>query len=147
MKSPAIDKYLRLKEHYFAIGMNETYLSSDEGEMPYDQATSCESGGMFRHGVATSISFKAQISGFGFRWTFDLENRDANGSGYLQPDMKRIREVMATIPAALRPDFRSALQTIQESIERSANETQAVRDKMYVSSAQLRSLTDATEEA
>jgi hypothetical protein len=81
-------------EHLKAIGQNEIYLS--EGELPYNLVTRCEPGGSHRIDMSTSIWFYAEDkkSGLVFRWSFDIENREANGRGYYLINVKACEEII-----------------------------------------------------
>ena len=135
-----VAEHLSLKEHYKALGIERIYLRFEDGGLPWEYVTAVEPGGSYRHGTPVSVGFDAEVGGIVFRWSLDLEKRSANGTGYLQPDMEAIRTALAALPAARRREMLAYLAQVHESIQKSADESQAHINAMYGSAAQLRAL-------
>lgn len=94
-------------EHYKALGIDEVYLDR-ESDFPWDLTTRCEPGGSYRIGISTSIWFYADHpSGITFRWCYDIESREAQGSGHYQIKSGELQEVMARIPDKARITLRN----------------------------------------
>lgn len=103
-------EHVRLAKHYRALGQAGVYLSGgdDETDRPWHLVTNVRPGGTHRLDMDTSIWFEATDpkSGLGFRWTVEIEDRDANGHGYYKINTKRLRRILAVLP----PSGRMALQ-------------------------------------
>jgi hypothetical protein len=104
------------------------YLREDK---PYALADGFEEGSSFRLSSAVSGYFTAKVDGVPVRWSFDLEKRNANGSGTLQPDTDRIRETLAALPAGIaRNNFQDWLRQVGEAMNAEAAKSRAYADSL-----------------
>ena len=134
------EDHVKLAAHYKAIGGTDIYLYND-AEPPWKHATFCEAGASHRLDIATSVSFKAEISGLKFSWSFDIEPRSANGSGTYHIDVDGIMKVMAKLPEKTRGQFAAYLASCADAVEKKGAEYQEVARKQYGDAAALRKLT------
>lgn len=110
-----------------ALGVT-VYLREDR---PYNLAEGFKSGGMMRLSMAVSGYFTATVEGVRVCWSFDLEKRDANGSGILQPDTDRIRAALAALPAGkARREFQEWLEEVGASMRTKAAEWRKEADSL-----------------
>jgi hypothetical protein len=130
---------VRLADHYKAIGDTRLYLMGDD--LPWQHVTSFESGGGHRLGISVSVSFEALMScGLTFRWSFDLEKRDANGTGSYRIDLPNIQRVLAKMPPHIGLRFAAHLKDTARAIREKGDEYAQVAATQYGAAAQLESL-------
>jgi hypothetical protein len=128
----AIEKASHLKE----IGWTRIHLSSDS-RPPWKLAEHVRSGCMHRNGIPVSVDFEGQDAGLTFRWSFDLETREANGNSGFKIDTEGCRYVMAQLPAAARGQFRTILMETAKAVRAKAAEWQALVDDQRVAAQML----------
>ena len=115
-------------EHFKAIGQTEVWLER-EGDKPWDHVSEVEDGCCVRMGTRTDATFKARHPcGIMFRWSVDLENREANGSGVYGFDIKGIRAVIHRLPKAAAEKFAAMLAETAKVIRAKADEWQRAAD-------------------
>lgn len=127
----AIENATALKQ----LGQTDIYLFS--GSKPWDKATHCEPGCSFRNGVPVSATFHAKESGISFRWSFDLEERDANGASLFKVDTEACRRVMASIQPVARKSFRDWLASSAAAVREKGSEYQKAADNQFAIAACL----------
>ena len=119
MREKKFSEIMALKEHYKAIGETSFYLDNDDPSLPWERAFSIEPGGLWRFN--TPVSFRVEtclIDGFTFKWSVDIEPRDANGKGYLDVDTQRMMLVYNKLPKELRPQFVAFFDQVGEELAR-----------------------------
>jgi hypothetical protein len=141
-KLPEWARAVRLAKHYKALGQTEIYLNRDEDSKPWSFVTEMETGGMIRHGQSVSVWFRAkhQKSGLQFRWTFDLEPREANGSSTLQIDVSACRDVLRRLPAKPAEQLRQHLKVLALATRKDADEYLAAYRKWTNRAMELESI-------
>lgn len=109
-------------DHLKAIGTTEVYL--DKEPYPWHLVDKMETGGSHRLDITTSVWFYATEpdSGLALRWSFDIENREANGKGYYEVNQKDCCRIIKLLPAKPREQFRQYLLNCAKSIEKNAKE-------------------------
>jgi hypothetical protein len=100
----------------------------DEKDPPYEKAHAFEPGSTIRLGTSTSGYFVAKVQGITVKWSYDLEDWGANGSGELQPRIDAARKVIGRLDAKARRDFREWLMTVAHNMESSATEIRVRAD-------------------
>jgi hypothetical protein len=108
--------------HLKAIGETEIYLSKEP--YPWHLATKMEKGGSHRLEIATSVWFYATEpdSGLALRWSFDIEDRDANGKGYYEVNQKECCRVIQLLPSQVKKQFKQYLSDCADVIEQNATQ-------------------------
>ena len=103
------------------IGLGDIFLS--EGEMPWQLADSCESGGSHRIDIDTNVWFRGvSESGIPIRWSFDIEPRSANGKGTYEINVEGCHEVLAKLKEPCRSQFQHYLNDCANAVEKQARE-------------------------
>lgn len=120
---------MALAEQYRAIGENSFYLDR-ESDLPWDKVTSVVEGGMHRLDVS-DIAFIATEGDFEFRWTIDIEEEGANGSGSYHIATARVAEMAAKLPEAARPQLRALLAKTAANVRKRADEFQSLAERQY----------------
>lgn len=101
---------VRNAEHYLAIGQTDIYLDSNDDDLPWHLAVDCGAGGSYRlNGPSSARVTAAHESGLSFRWHFDFEGREANGTGVNQFDSASMLANAAKMPVAVREKFSAFL--------------------------------------
>ena len=131
-------KYAKLARHYKAIGQNEIYLDRDH-DAPWCLASNVETGYVHRLGIPVSMSFRGTDikSGLSFRWSFDIEKRDANGSGKFLIDVDRIRAVRELMPDGARREFSRLLKETAKAVRKQGDEYQTAANEQYAMAMEL----------
>lgn len=120
---------VKLAKHYKALGIEEVYLG-DKGPFPWDLVNSVEPGGSHRLDISTDVWFRANHPcGLKFRWTFELETKDANGMGMYMIDSPNVARVMRLLPAKAKKEFAAYLGDCAERVEAKAKEFQQAADR------------------
>ncbi len=119
-------------EHYIAIGYTEINLwDGDDDDRPWDLVNNVIKGSLTRCEVEVSLHFKAlHPCGLLFAWIEHIEPCDANGTGYLQPDIDRLVTILAQIPEAARPSMHAALRSVASKMGEQATEQQKFATRM-----------------
>lgn len=136
-------EYVKLAQHFQAIGDTELYLSGD-GEKPWKYVTGVEPGGSHRLDIATSVSFKAaHPCGLEFRWSFNIEPHSANGRSGYYIDIDAIQRVLAKLPMEPATKFVTYLKSCADAVEKKADEYQDEAKRQYGTAHALRRATVA----
>ena len=140
MKDWSYEEASKNAEHLKAIGQDEIYLNC--GVLPWHLVTGCEPGGSHRLDISTSVWFHAkdEKTGLRFRWTFDIEPREANGRGIYMIDTVGCQEVLKKLNGDPLVEFRKYLAACAESVTKQAQEYQKAADKQNADAAILRDL-------
>jgi len=140
-QEPEWKKYARLARHYKAIGQTEIYLTRDE-DAPWCLASHVEAGCTHRLSIPVSMAFRGTDikSGLTFRWHFDIEKREANGSGTFLIDVLRIRQVREMLPDAARKDFSRLLKETAKAVRKQGDEYQSAANGQYAMAMELEAL-------
>ena len=110
---------------YKAIGQTEVYLS-DGDDKPWALVNKIESGALHRFNTSVSISFEAaHCSGMSFRWSEDMEDRKANGTGRFHIDVTGLRRIAYKLPRKMKPEFRKVICAASEHVKKQAEEIRA----------------------
>lgn len=132
------EKAVKLADHYKAIGQAEIYLF-ENGKRPWEHVISCEAGGSHRLEIATDVNFRAKDpSGLVFRWSFDIEERSANGSGSYKVRTAEIQRICKLLPARVKKYFNEYLLLCAEAIEKKGNEYHSVAKNQWDTASALR---------
>jgi hypothetical protein len=124
-------------------GDAEVYLTSNAAEdYPWHLVTESEEGCSYRLSVPTSISFRGfdPNSRLRLRWSFDIEDRGANGSGKFQINTKSVASMFAKLPADVRASVKKYLLKVAESVRERADEYQKAAAEQYGMAAAFESL-------
>jgi hypothetical protein len=134
-------EYVKLAKHYKAIGQEEIWLSDDENA-PWHLATQLSEGGLHRMGISVSTSFKGkdQKSGLTFRWSFDIEKREADGASKFIIDLSRIKRVQGLLPEVIAKKFAASLAETAKAIRKRGDEYSAIASEQYGMAYQLERL-------
>lgn len=136
----AVEKAIALKD----LGQTKLFLSGRCGgtDYPWHLVTECHAGGTHRLGIPVSVNFCAEDSevGLTFVWFFDIEKRDANGSGSFDIDTEACRWAMSQLPEAARSSFRQFLLATAKAVRERAAELQTVADQQRVAAQILSDL-------
>ncbi|AKR54349.1 hypothetical protein XM25_00725 [Devosia sp. H5989] len=116
------EEYVRLAEHYLAIGQTEIFLYRDVAvpDEAYKLVTGARESGSYRLSGPNGVRFSAlHTCGLTFSWTVDFEGHAANGTGTAQFDRERIRDVARKLPPEGARNFadfmeRSVLPPLKE---------------------------------
>ena len=97
-RTKSFTECVELAEHYLAIGEATIWLHDDAADdVPWHLITSVEGGALHRLSAPASATVIAEHeSGLRFRWSFDFEDAEANGSGQHRFSFERM------VGAALR---------------------------------------------
>lgn len=134
-------EHAKLAKNYKALDSTDIYLFGS-AEKPWHLVTGVKTGGGHRLGIPVSFDFSAQDgkSGLSFRWSFDLEQKNANGQSKFVIDTLRIREVVKLLSPSVAKHFRSLLSETAKAIRAKAEEYQAVANDQYGVAVQLETL-------
>ena len=134
-------KDIKLKgEHFKALGVTEVYLS--EGPYPWELVSKITPGGTHRLDISTSVWFYGTDpkSGLELRWSFDIEDRQANGKGYYEINQKECCRILGILPPIPKGQFREYLIDCAKSIEKNAKEYLDISKREFNTAKVLRSL-------
>ena len=104
------------------IEAEEVYLN--KGEMPWECADRCESGGGSRMGMTTSVWFYAKVpnSKLVVRWSFEIEKNSANGKGFYDIKIDECKAIMKRLKGDCRLNFEAYLNDCAGKVEERAKE-------------------------
>jgi hypothetical protein len=132
-------------EHHIALEAESIYLMDENSaDLPWDKVEHVEAGGTHRLGVPVSLSFRTRPIGKGghalpFRWHFDLEKRDANGTSAFKFDLERIGIMFAKLPPMIALRVRDEiLPQFAEAAEKMAGGEMRVAQDLYAAAAMFR---------
>lgn len=116
-----------LAEHYLAVDQAKQWLSPGEGEYwdkPWHLVDSVRVGGGYRLGIETGLYIEAyHPSGLRFHWRFEIEPREANGTGTLQVDVVGLKRLYDVLPDEFKPLVRDHVRKVSEKIAEEAKRT------------------------
>lgn len=150
MSEKTWQEMVKLAEHYKAIGSTDLYLfrDVDNTARPWAYVTQVKPGSTHRLDMSTSIDFIAQHpSGLQFRWSVEIEDRDANGSGHYKVNMALLERVMTWLPEAVRPQYRDYLETCARAVNASADKYAVIEKRERDTAARLALAATATTHA
>lgn len=132
--------------HLKALGHTEVHLYGYEAPLenyPWHLATKCEEGGSHRLDMATSVRFTGYHakSGLTFSWSFDIEDRSANGKGYYEIDTDQCRQVMQLLgDSEAGKQFKDYLKEGAKKVRAKGVEWQKYADRQFGDAARLEAL-------
>jgi hypothetical protein len=129
-----LQEYIDLAPHYIAIGQTEVYLYRNYGgrnegfwdkQFPWEYVTDVDSnGGAMRYNASVNIDFEAiHPCGLTFKWTLDIEPEGHAQTGYLTPDIVRLKTALSLIPSHLEEKFKASLQDFLKNVEEQTEES------------------------
>jgi hypothetical protein len=125
---------------YKELGQTDHYIYGDV-DAPWEFVVSCTPGGSHRLDIATSVSFIAEHPcGLKFRWSFDLEERGANGKSHYEINTEGVIRVLASLPKKAAANFRSYLADCAVAVQKSADKYRSVAEAEANSAATLKRL-------
>lgn len=104
---------------------------------PYEKACAFEPGCAIRLSTNVSGYFTAVVKGIRCRWSFDLEDRGANGTGSLAPNVEAIGSVMRRLEGTARTQFRDWLVEVATKVRADAAELRSTADQQTAKAATL----------
>lgn len=122
-----------------ALGQTRVYLF-DGVKIPWEIAEHCEGGCSVRLGLRTSAQFSGTKDGITFNWSFDLESRNANGTGTTRVDIDYCKAVIDRLSGTALVEFRKYLSDICVGLKKQGDEYQGYADAQYRDAAVLRAL-------
>jgi hypothetical protein len=135
MRDITFEKAIEEREALQRLGHTVLFLP-DSSTKPWDAVTGCEPGCSFRNGIPVSVTFQAEVDGLTFKWFFDLEHREANGSSLFHVDTDGCRGVMKLLAPAARERFRDWLLSTAKAVRAKATEYQdAANDQLIVAAS------------
>lgn len=134
---------LKKADAYKAIGQTRIYLY-DGSVYPWEHVSKVEPGGSHRLDIATSVRFAAVIDGLEFNWSWDIEDRSANGKGYYEINVGACREVMGKVPEAARQQLREYFAECAGKVQEKGQEWQRLADRQKRDADVLHSLASST---
>jgi osmotically-inducible protein OsmY len=140
LDSPTWKQALEQADHRIAIGLTQVYLGDKFDGLDWSKCVSMETGGSHRLNIATSVVFTFRDKGIEGRWHFDIESREANGSGHYQIDVEGIQRLLAVLPPYPRRQFKDYLDSCVTAIEKNAAQYQEIATKEYGTAGVLRSV-------
>lgn len=130
---------LKKADAYKAIGQTRIYLY-DGSVFPWEHVTKVEPGGSHRIDISTSVRLTAHIGGLEFSWSFDIEDRDANGKGHYEINVGKCREILGKIPDAARAQLREYFAECAGKVQEKGQEWQKIADRQKRDADLLHSL-------
>lgn len=129
------------------LGQRTVFLEPDAPDLPWHLVDDCEPGGMYRSGVCISGWMIApHPSGLIFKWSVDVEPRDADGQRTCQIDARLCREIRARLPAGARKGFRQWMGECAAEIAKTAAQcAEAARHQSQLASELLKLANEADE--
>ena len=126
------------------IGLGEIWLN--KGEYPWHLATDVKTGGSHRLDISTSVWFSGHDpdTDLKFRWSFDIEPREANGKGVYMIDIQSCKRVLGKLRCIPRTAFQAYLLDCAEKVEKHAKELSSYAGEEFNTANLLR---EAAQEA
>ena len=134
------EKAIKNADALKAIGQTRVYLFDKDVEPPWHIATRCEAGCSIRLSISTSAQFHGEQDGLTFTWFFELEDRDANGSGSTRINMVNCKRVLKKLNGQALVQFREYLSDCATAVRKQGDEYQGIADRQYRDAAVLRDL-------
>jgi len=119
------------------IGLDEIYLN--EGEFPWHLVTKVEPGSSHRLEISTSVWFYAHdpVTDLNFRWSFDIEGREANGRGIYMIKVRECLTILELLPPKAEKQFQEYLTDCAEKITKHADELDKYAKDEYKTAKRL----------
>src|SRR4029077_7504296 len=135
---------VKLAPKYLELGQVEHYLDHDANDYPWEFVTKVESGGSHRLDMETSVWFSAvPASGLQFRWSFEIEFREANGKGYYMIDTDKCASVLASLSPDGKHKFKAYLKRCAKTVnEKGDSYEKALKNQREIAAALERILKD-----
>lgn len=130
---------LKKADAYKSIGQLRIYLY-DGSVFPWEHVSKCEPGGSHRMDIDTSVRFSAFIDGLEFSWSWDIEERSANGKGHYEINVAACREVLGKLPATARQRLREYFAECAGKVQEKGQEWQRHADRQKRDADVLHSL-------
>lgn len=134
---------LKKADAYKAIGQTCIYLY-DGSVYPWEHVSKVEPGGSRRLDISTSVRFAAVIDGLEFSWSWDIEDRSANGKGYYEINVGACLEVLSKVPQAARQQLREYFAECAGKVQEKGREWQRLADRQKRDADVLHSLASST---
>lgn len=129
-----------LAPHFLAIRREEIYLYQGQ-DAPWEYATSLRAGGSHRLDMDTAVQFTAaHPCGLTFRWTLDLETREADSKGYYSIATAAIQRVIPRLPLPVRQTFLAFLAVCAEKVAARGQEYARLAARQKETAAELYAL-------
>jgi hypothetical protein len=127
-------------QHFKALGQKEIYLSLEP--YPWSLVTDLKEGGTHRMDINTSIWFYATDPDNGLKliWSFDIENRNANGKGYYEINQSECCRIMKLLPEKVKTKFKQYLMDCVKVIEKNAQEYLTIANKEFETAKVLKGI-------
>lgn len=124
MRDLTYAKAIEVAEHLKAIDYGSIYLRDEDPHLPWHRVTKIGTGCTYRLSMPTSISFEATTDhGLDFRWSIDIETRDANGTGTTRINRDLLRDVSRKLTSPMRQKYAEYLQSaVLGAVEKQAAE-------------------------
>lgn len=125
--------------HFIALNQTTVHIDDAAPDTPWDRAHSIECGGSYRFNGPTNFYVIAEAAGLTFKWSVDMEGRDANGRGVTLFDRDRLREVARKLPFVARielaaffqdkvmPDLKKRTAELREAMNKQIDSEDCVR--------------------
>lgn len=118
---------VKLAPKYIELGQVEHYLTGDDKDYPWEFASEVESGGSRRLDMDTSVWFRANHpSGLKFRWSFEIEFREANGKGHYMIDTDGCASVMEALCPTGKKLFKEYLGRCAKTVSEQGDKYEGV---------------------
>lgn len=135
---------LKKTEAYKSIGQSRIYLY-DGSVYPWEHVSSVTPGGSHRLDISTSVRFEACIDGLEFSWSWDIEDRDANGKGHYEINVGRCREIISKLPKPARAKMRAYFAECAGKVQEKGQEWQKIADRQKRDAGVLHELATSCE--
>jgi hypothetical protein len=123
-----------------SLGHTGAYIESTATDIPWALATSYKAGGLHRMDCCVSGWFHYQKDGIDFQWTFDLEERNANGKSEYRFDLNAIRAVAQWTQGEARKQFIAHVKECAAKVRAKGDEWQQIVLRQYRDAASLEAL-------
>jgi hypothetical protein len=124
-----------------ALKMTDIHLN-DLTDVPWQLATSCKSGGMYRLNTYIDVKFKGKDpkTGLTFTWYLDLEKYESNGKTSFTPDIDKIQYALEHLSGSGLTQFITHLSIFYNAITDRIIEAQNFVDAQKLEIAPLNEL-------
>lgn len=113
------------------LGMTVIYLSRDNDEKPWEHVVKVDPGGGRRLDMDTSIWFTAEDpkTKIRFRWSFEIEERSANGKGHYQIAVESCKAVFGKLNGKAKKQLADHFKACAEKVRAKGVEWQSYADR------------------
>lgn len=133
-------KAMKNAKHLLALGQDTVYID-DDSDAPWDKATEVECGGTYRFDGPVNFYVIAHDGGLTFKWSVDMEKRDANGRGVSWFDKERLAIVARKLPTQARLALAAFLaEKVLPDLTKRTGEIRAALDAQFDSERCVRDL-------